>query len=1025
MANILPAETEIFRDKQKIVRRVSHARAPYRPSGFVPASPVTLAAWYLERFGDQFGLSANSLATLASAVRAGNAAAQTGLELSVVRADTHTTVVSYAQTYAGLPVFEAGLSVKMHSDLSAVIGVHSTLHLDIQLDQKPLAASTAEAGKFSSERLAQALGLAKEDAQPELVGTVGLAIYRYLPKLRFEPSAHEEGQPESSPTLELPRLPEGIVAGRHYVVRNVEFSLELPDWGHLHWRALLEWDTDAVLYLRAFVESCTGSVFRDDPVTISGDLAQTPCAAAATLDPLGEEVALAGLQPPAMLGDPQALRGEFIEIVDTDAPAIAPPTAVLPACQFDFSAPTDDFAAVNAYHHMDALYRMVADMGFVNYFPGTVFPVPTDHQGEGGAVNAHHYGTGNGTTKFTFGLAQNGCPVGIACDRRVVIHEFGHSVLRNNINSGTFTFVHGVGDTLAVILSDPSSKAPDRFDTFPFNSIDRRHDRDVAAGWGWGGANDTGGYSSEQILSTTGFRAYRSLGGDSNDLTERQFAARYMTYLILAAVRSETPVTQPANAEDFAADLIEADLATTTFAGQPGGTFHKVVRWAFEKQDAFGGEPPEVDVYIDDGRAGEYPWLDDFTHTPGIWSRLEPDAGTTHQNPLVGTPAYLYARVHNRGTLPAAAVTVKAFSGPQGGVAVWPNDFAPLASPELPIPGAIAPGSSVVVGPFEWTPATSSGASILMSTSTPKDTSNADTVTGSLATRRLVPFDNNLGQRDLTVSPYPVQYSVKFVCGSAGSSCSGDCGPVAPGAYFTAINIHNPTDRKIRFRKNVAIALPGERPGHVTEFTFNTLGPYEALEIDCADIYRRVGLPGGCFLKGFVVIESVVELDVVAVYSAAGADKHVETLDIEYVKPRIARHDPPPPGKPRLPDLVPLPAFAPPPVDRLGQLPQNFCFSTTGGNKADALRIVVRNQGEGDAPKSITRVVFKNNPPLQIETPPIPVGGEVMLEAMIPNKCFVGESPCSFVITVDATSVMDESNETNNEVSGSCPGIAL
>ena len=88
-----------------------------------------------------------------------------------------------------------------------------------------------------------------------------------------------------------------------------------------------------------------------------------------------------------------------------------------------------------------------------------------------------------------------------------------------------------------------------------------------------------------------------------------------------------------------------------------------------------------------------------------------------------------------------------------------------------------------------------------MSASTPQDTSNSDTITGSLETRRLVPYDNNIAQRDVTVEPYPVQYSVKFVCGSSSG------GPVAPGSYFTAINIHNPTDQKIRFRKKVAVAL--------------------------------------------------------------------------------------------------------------------------------------------------------------------------------------------------------------------------
>ena len=247
---------------------------------------------------------------------------------------------------------------------------------------------------------------------------------------------------------------------------------------------------------------------------------------------------------------------------------------------------------------------------------------------------------------------------------------------------------------------------------------------------------------------------------------------------------------------------------------------------------------------------------------------------------------------------------------------------------------------------------------------------------------------------------------------------------MAPGKYFTAINIRNPTENNIRFRKKVVVALPGEQAGQVSKFTFNVLGPNEALEIDCSDIYPRVGLPGGCFLKGFVVIESLVELDVVAVYTAAGADGHVETMDIEYVTPRISIPEKePPPEKECFPDLIPLPAFPPPPSDAPGRLPQNFCLSTAGSNRADTVRIIVRNQGECDAPKSITEVVFKNNPPIQIETPPIAAGSEVTIEVKIPDRCFVGESSCSFEITVNSTSAFEESDKTNNKKSGFCPGI--
>ena len=57
------------------------------------------------------------------------------------------------------------------------------------------------------------------------------------------------------------------------------------------------------------------------------------------------------------------------------------------------------------------------------------------------------------------------------------------------------------------------------------------------------------------------------------------------------------------------------------------------------------------------------------------------------------------------------------------------------------------------------------------------------------------------------------QYAVKFLCGKT----NGEDG-VAPGRYFTAINVHNPWYERIEFRKKFAIALPLQRSGLRTRF---------------------------------------------------------------------------------------------------------------------------------------------------------------------------------------------------------------
>jgi hypothetical protein len=233
------------------------------------------------------------------------------------------------------------------------------------------------------------------------------------------------------------------------------------------------------------------------------------------------------------------------------------------------------------------------------------------------------------------------------------------------------------------------------------------------------------------------------------------------------------------------------------------------------------------------------------------------------------------------------------------------------------------------------------------------------------------------------------QYAAKFVCGKT------DAGIVAPGQYFTAINVHNPSERGIGFRKKFAIALPGERPGPVSTFFRAKLGPDEAFEIDCPDIFRRTNAKEG-FLKGFVVIETPLELDVVAVYTAAGGTGRVETMELERVKPRSQ-------GAGGKPDLIPAP-------DASG----GFCR-----RQDSKLIVTVRNQGSAAAGTSTTRVDFGTGSVSQ-PTPGIAAGASTDVSFDIPPGCFSPD--CHFRITVDSGGQVDESNEANNTASGACIG---
>jgi hypothetical protein len=88
------------------------------------------------------------------------------------------------------------------------------------------------------------------------------------------------------------------------------------------------------------------------------------------------------------------------------------------------------------------------------------------------------------------------------------------------------------------------------------------------------------------------------------------------------------------------------------------------------------------------------------------------------------------------------------------------------------------------------------------------------------------------------------------------------------------------------------------------------------------------------------------------------------------------------------------------------------------------LVVTVRNQGDLNAPSSVTRVSFSTSKgPITVDlnTPPLGVGEAVDLGPInIPGVCF--NPDCDFTVTVDINKVVPESNEENNSAVGICPG---
>jgi zinc metalloprotease ZmpB len=780
--------------QQPFVAAASAAEALAAADAGVPAVAApdarTLAREYLKEVAPIYGLAESELPDDGGAAFAAAAAAPAGskLQLAEQKEMFDTTTISYQQTYDGIPVWESGTSITIQSAPMRVTASHNSVHRDVALpatDALQGAAYTPE--DLTPEAVKKLLGLAA-DAPLTINEKPRLLIYRYDPSMRFDPaSAMPANEPlhGGPPTLPLAEVPETILSGRHYVVAEVLFTLPLPGRSPVNWATFIEVQTGAVLYLRAFVACATCSIFKTDPLTASGAAAATPRASAAVLNPFRTSVPLQGLNG----SNPQQLSGRFVRLVNNAPPAVTPPTAANPPGDFIFDAPSREFAAANAYHHCDGLFRRMEEMGFnvTSYFDGTIFPVPVDACGFGDMRNAQALGnaTRTGSGGFEFGLAGTPFPaVSIAADVRVVLHEFGHTLLWDNVHWPNFGFAHSAGDALAAILLDPESALradpARRFDTFPWVIPDRNHGRDVAQ-WAWDGPNydpfnrfgvDPAGYLAEQILSTTLFRLYRAMGGDSEQVEERTLAARRAVYLIFRAIGSLgiSPVTPTPRPEIFATALMNADIGTRDFEGYIGGALHKVIRWSFEKQGLYQrpgaarpvtteGAPPPVDVFIEDGRHGEYPFA--ASRTPEIWNRLAANPGggpAAHQAPVAGSTNFIYVRIRNRGFQPAPNVVVRGYTGDPATALAWPGDWTAMTSPQIALPGSLAAGGSQDVGPFPWTPAGDSSVIILMEASATGDLSNIDARTffpcaaGPTPSEQLVPFDNNLAAREMVIA---------------------------------------------------------------------------------------------------------------------------------------------------------------------------------------------------------------------------------------------------------------------------------
>jgi hypothetical protein len=387
-------------------------------------------------------------------------------------------------------------------------------------------------------------------------------------------------------------------------------------------------------------------------------------------------------ETPVTLEEPGLLQVMRTRFVKADAGQADPKEVPLPPPP---PFRSHDYGAIGNFHNLNELFRRFTLYGIDanDYFYAAALPLECFYRSgirpgpgkDGNTVNGRvqpkgwgasnvispspgdrpgleiHLAMGCMSTRARGARSPGGAPVqaeplSFGADPRWIWHELSHVMLMATTGELEFRFAHSLGDALAAVAGDPSSRLAAepqwRGLTFPWIFAPRRHDRCVLHGWGWTGRlrDELGtrkeedrlrrkGYQSEQILSSTLFRLYRCLGGDtpapppsaSEPMPRRavaEAASDHAIFLMMHALGCwAMPRLVPARLpEQLAAALSDADegseICPTLHGSRTGGCATKLVRWAFEAQGLFQAEPdghrdgpgmpPAVDVFIADRR---------------------------------------------------------------------------------------------------------------------------------------------------------------------------------------------------------------------------------------------------------------------------------------------------------------------------------------------------------------------------------------------------------------------------------------
>ena len=197
---------------------------------------------------------------------------------------------------------------------------------------------------------------------------------------------------------------------------------------------------------------------------------------------------------------------------------------------------------------------------------------------------------------------------------QTVAHEFGHALLHDSVHAPNFGFCHSAGDALAVILNDPNTQptGTSRFQTFPWCPIggtgERFHNRDIGAGWAWGGSQATS-VTERTDLSPHCFAFISHRSDSSIQPAERSphgaGAATGVFDFLSSGSLATSPIPQRPCRCTRQRDERDAEPPAST---SPGGT-HRSYQCSFERQAGTSplrdtpvttpGAPPPFALYIE------------------------------------------------------------------------------------------------------------------------------------------------------------------------------------------------------------------------------------------------------------------------------------------------------------------------------------------------------------------------------------------------------------------------------------------